>query len=73
MLMLMLVVTGLVWLLLLPRHSSLEFMSALASLSSFMVFLLFPGEISSQEVSRTWPSLHQVTLELGQPGNRKLH
>ena len=72
MLMAMLARTGWVWLLLLPRHSSLEFMSCLVSCSSFIVFLLLPGEISSQEVSTTCPALHQLTLELGQPANRRV-
>ena len=71
--MAMLVRTGLVWLLLFPRHSRRESMSSLDSCSSFMVFLLLPGEISSQLVSSTFPSLHQLTLELGQPGTTLLN
>lgn len=69
--MAMLVRTGLVWLLLFPRHSRRASMSSRDSCSSFIVFLLLPGEISSQLVSSTFPSLHQLTLELGQPETKR--
>ena len=68
MLMSILAVTGWVWLLLLPSHSRLVPMSPRSSRSSFIVFLLLPGLISSQLESRTSPSRVQVTEELGQPG-----
>ena len=68
MLMSILAVTGWVWLLLLPSHSRLVPMSPRSSRSSFIVFLLLPGLISSQLESRISPSRVQVTEELGQPG-----